>query len=172
MALAVAAGYGFGGAAVPMVMASVGILSSIIGTFFIKTKENTDQKHLLSALRKGTYISSALIVGISVPVVYYCLDCASHPERFGVYWAVISGLLAGVLIGFCTEYFTSDTYKPTQNLAKASLTGPATIIIGGLSLGMASTAIPVIIVGVSVMVSFFAAVGGASYKAGLYGVAI
>jgi K(+)-stimulated pyrophosphate-energized sodium pump len=172
MALAVAAGYSFGGAAVPMVMASVGILSSIIGTFFVRTKENTDQKHLLSALRKGTYISSAFIAGISVPVVYYCLDCASSPERFGVYWAVISGLLAGVLIGFCTEYFTSDTYKPTQNLAKASLTGPATIIIGGLSLGMASTAIPVIIVGISVMVSFFAAGGGASYQAGLYGVAI
>jgi len=171
-ALAVAAGYGFGGAAVPMVMAAVGTLASIIGTFFVRTKENATQKSLLSALRKGTYISSGIIVFVSIPVVYYCLDCASHPERFGTYWAVISGLLAGVLIGFFTEYFTSDTYKPTQNLANSSLTGPATIIIGGLSLGMLSTAIPVIIVAVSVMVSFFAAGGGADYQTGLYGVAI
>ncbi|MDR2952600.1 MAG: sodium/proton-translocating pyrophosphatase, partial [Treponema sp.] len=120
MALAVSAGYGFGGAAVPMVMAAVGTLSSIIGTFFVRTSENTDQKHLLSALRKGTYISSILVIGISIPVIYYCLDCANHPERFGTYWAVISGLIAGVLIGFFTEYFTSDTYKPTRNLAGTS----------------------------------------------------
>ena len=172
MALAVSAGYGFGGAAVPMVMAAVGTLSSIIGTFFVRTTENTDQKHLLSALRKGTWISSALVIVISIPVIYYCLDCATHPERFGAYWAVISGLIAGVLIGFFTEYFTSDTYKPTQTLAGASLTGPATIIIGGISLGMLSTAVPVIIVGVSVMVSFYAAGGAASYQTGLYGVAI
>ncbi|MCL1815776.1 MAG: sodium-translocating pyrophosphatase [Treponema sp.] len=172
IALAVAAGYGFSGAAVPMVMASVGTLASIIGTFFVRTKENTDQKHLLSALRKGTYISSAIVILISIPVIYYCLNCAAYPERFGTYWAVISGLLAGVLIGFFTEYFTSDTYKPTQNLAQASLTGPATIIIGGISLGMLSTAIPVIIVSISVLVSFFAAGGSAHFEAGLYGVAI
>lgn len=172
MALAVAAGYGFGGAAIPMVMASVGILSSIIGTFFVRTKENTSQKSLLAALRKGTYISSVIIIAITIPVIYYCLNCAEHPERFGVYWAVISGLLAGVLIGFFTEYYTSDSYKPTQNLAKSSLTGSATLIIGGISLGMLSTAIPVVIVGVSVMVSFFASGGAASFQAGLYGVAI
>jgi K(+)-stimulated pyrophosphate-energized sodium pump len=171
-ALAVSAGYGFGGAAVPMVMAAVGTLASLIGTLFVRAGENTDQKTLLSALRKGTYVSSGLIILISIPVIYFCLDCANHPERFGTYWAVISGLLAGVLIGFFTEYFTSDTYKPTKTLANASLTGPATIIIGGISLGMLSTAIPVIIVSVSVLVSFFAAGGAVSFETGLYGVAI
>ena len=171
-ALAVAAGYGFGGAAVPMVMAAVGTLASLIGTLFVRAKENTDQKYLLSALRKGTYVSSGLVILISIPVVYYCLDCASHPERFGVYWAIISGLIAGVLIGFFTEFFTSDTYKPTKNLAESSLTGTATLIIGGISLGMLSTFVPVIIVSISVMVSFFAAGGAANFQIGLYGVAI
>ncbi|MDR0320614.1 MAG: sodium-translocating pyrophosphatase [Treponema sp.] len=180
MALAVSAGYGFGGAAVPMTMASVGILASIIATFFVRTKEDASQKSLLAALRKGTFIASGLIIVASIPVVYYSLDCATYPERFGVYWAIISGLAAGMLIGFFTEYFTSDNYRPTRNLAGTSLTGPATIIIGGLSLGMLSTAVPVIIVAISVMVSFLASGGleffqsGAqgSYQTGLYGVAI
>jgi K(+)-stimulated pyrophosphate-energized sodium pump len=172
IALAVSAGYDFAGAAVPMLMAVVGTLASIIGTFFIRSGENTDQKSLLSALRKGTYIASGITVIAAFPVIWYTLDCGVYPERIGVYGAVISGLLAGVLIGYFTEYYTSDTYKPTQNLADSSLTGPATIIIGGLSLGMLSTAIPVIIVGVSVLVSFFAAGGGADYSAGLYGVGV
>jgi len=172
LALAVSAGFGFGGAAVPMVMAAVGTLASIIGTFFVRSGEKTDQKSLLSALRKGTYVSSILIAVAAFPVIWYTLDCAAHPERTGVYFAVLSGLAAGVLIGFFTEYYTSDTYKPTRTLADSSLTGPATIIIGGLSLGMLSTAVPVIIVGVSVLISFFASGGTASYAAGLYGVGI
>jgi K(+)-stimulated pyrophosphate-energized sodium pump len=172
IALAVSAGYNFGGAAVPMLMASVGTIASIIGTFFVRCKENTNQKALLAALRKGTYISSALIVIAAYPVIYYALDCANNPGRIGVYAAVISGLAAGVLIGFFTEYFTSDSYKPTQNLSRASLTGPATIIISGISLGMNSTFLPVIIVGASVLVSFFASGGGANYAQGLYGVGI
>jgi len=172
LALAVSAGFGFGGAAVPMVMAAVGTLASIIGTFFVRSGEKTDQKSLLAALRKGTYVSSILIAVAAFPVIWYTLDCAAHPERIGVYGAVLSGLLAGVLIGFFTEYYTSDTYKPTRTLSESSLTGPATIIIGGLSLGMLSTAIPVIIVGISVLVSFFVSGGVASYSAGLYGVGI
>jgi K(+)-stimulated pyrophosphate-energized sodium pump len=180
MALAVSAGYGFGGAAVPMTMASVGILASIIATFFVRTKEDASQKSLLTALRKGTFIASGLIAVVSYPVVYYSLDCAAHPERRGVYVAILSGLAAGMLIGFFTEYFTSDHYGPTKNLAGTSLTGPATIIIGGLSLGMLSTAVPVVIVSVSVMASFLASGGlaffqsgaQASYQTGLYGVAI
>ncbi|GHU51688.1 hypothetical protein FACS1894200_12090 [Spirochaetia bacterium] len=136
IALAVAAGYDFGGAAVPMIIAAVGIVASIIGTFFVRCKENTNQKVLLSALRKGTYVSSLLIVVAAYPIIYYCLDCANHPERIGVYGAILSGLIAGVLIGFFTEYFTSQTYKPTRELAKSSLTGAATVIIGGISLGM------------------------------------
>jgi K(+)-stimulated pyrophosphate-energized sodium pump len=172
MALSVSAGYGYGGAAVPMVMAAMGTLASIIGTFFVRSGEKTEQRALLAALRKGTYVSSALIILASYPVIYYSLDCANHPERRGVYFAVLSGLIAGVLIGFFTEYYTSDTYKPTQELSATCLTGPATVIIGGLSLGMFSTLVPVLIVGVSVMVSFFASGGSADFSQGLYGVGI
>jgi K(+)-stimulated pyrophosphate-energized sodium pump len=127
---------------------------------------------LLGALRKGTYVSSVLIIIAAFPVIYYSLDCARYPERMGVYAAVLSGLIAGVLIGFFTEYFTSATYKPTRELSGASLTGPATIIIGGISLGMFSTLLPVIIVGVSVLISFFAAGGAVEFSRGLYGVGI
>ncbi|MDR1317569.1 MAG: sodium-translocating pyrophosphatase [Spirochaetales bacterium] len=172
IALAVSAKYNFGGAAVPMLMAAVGTIASIIGTFFVRCGEKTEQKVLLGALRKGTYISSALIIVAAFPVIYYSLDCAQYPERIGVYFAVLSGLIAGVLIGFFTEYYTSASYKPTQELADASLTGPATIIIGGISLGMFSTLLPVIIVGISVLVSFFTSGGGTDFARGLYGVGI
>ena len=172
VALAVSAGYGYGGAAVPMIMAVVGTISSIVGTFFVRSGESTDQKSLLSALRKGTYIASGITVVLAFPVIWFALDCAHNPGRIGVYGAVISGLAAGVLIGYFTEYYTSDIYKPTQHLTDSSLTGPATIIISGLSLGMLSTAIPVIIVSVSVMASFYMAGGGADYAQGLYGVGI
>jgi K(+)-stimulated pyrophosphate-energized sodium pump len=172
IALSVSAGYNFGGAAVPMLIATAGLLASIIGTFFVRCGEDTDQKVLLKALRKGTYVSSAVVILISFPVIYYFLDCANYPARIGVYGAILSGLIAGVLIGFFTEYFTSDTYKPTQGLANSSLTGPATIIIGGVALGMMSTVLPVIIVGVSVLISFFASGGSANFSQGLYGVGI
>jgi K(+)-stimulated pyrophosphate-energized sodium pump len=172
IALAASAGYNFGGAAVPMLMAALGTAASIIGTFFVRCNETTNQKALLGALRKGTYISSVLVIIGAYPVIYYGLDCANNPGRLGVYAAVIAGLAAGVLIGFFTEYFTSDTYRPTRNLANSSLTGPATIIISGLSLGMSSTFLPVIIVGISVLVSFFAAGGSGSFAQGLYGVGI
>jgi K(+)-stimulated pyrophosphate-energized sodium pump len=168
VALAVSAGYNFGGAAVPMLMATVGTIASIIGSFFVRCKEKADQKSLLAALRKGTYISSAIIAVAS----YFLIRIVLGPHLIGVYFAVLSGLIAGVLIGFFTEYFTSDNYTPTKNLSSTSLTGPATIIIGGISLGMFSTLLPVIIVSVSVLISFFAAGGSASFAAGLYGVSI
>jgi K(+)-stimulated pyrophosphate-energized sodium pump len=168
MALAVSAGYNFGGAVVPMLMAAVGTIASIIGTFFVRCGEKADQKSLLGALRKGTYISSAIIVIAAFPVIYIALG----REHIGVYFAVLSGLIAGVLIGFFTEYYTSDNYNPTKNLAAASLTGPATIIIGGISLGMLSTLLPVIIVGASVLISFFVSGGAVNFSYGLYGVGI
>ncbi|HOV69084.1 MAG TPA: sodium-translocating pyrophosphatase [Clostridia bacterium] len=167
-ALAVAAGYGFAGVAIPMLMASIGMIASIIGTFFVRSGEKAEQKILLKALRKGTYIASLLVVLAAFPLIYFVLGS----NKIGVYAAVISGLLAGVLIGFFTEYFTSDTYKPTKELAKAAEIGPATIMIGGMSLGMLSTALPVIIVGVSVIISFYLAGGASSFNAGLYGVGI
>ena len=163
-ALAVAAGLGLNGVLVPMLIAAIGIISSIIGTFFVSTKENADQKALLGSLRRGTYASSILSAIGSAVLIYTLI-----PENASVFWAVISGLVAGVLIGFFTEYYTSDTYKPTKKLAGSSETGSATIIIDGISLGMLSTAIPVIIIAISIIVSFFTAGGADSFASGLYG---
>ena len=166
-ALAVSAGLGLNGVLVPMLIAAVGIISSIIGTFFVSTKENADQKALLGSLRRGTYASSILSAIGSAILIYTLI-----PENANVFWAVISGLVAGVLIGFFTEYYTSDTYKPTKKLAGSSETGSATIIIDGISLGMLSTAIPVIIIAISIIISFFTAGGAGSFASGLYGVGL
>ncbi len=166
-ALATAAGLGYEGIIVPMLIAAIGIIASIVGTFFVSTKEGATQKNLLGSLRRGTYIA-AVISAIAAAVLIF----TQLPDNTGVFWAVISGLIAGVLIGFFTEYYTSDSYKPTQKLSGSSETGSATIIIDGIALGMNSTAIPVIIVGISILVSFFAAGGSSSFAMGLYGVGI
>lgn len=166
-ALAVAAGFGVKGVAVPMMLAALGVIASIIGTFFIKTKEEASQKSLLTALRAGTYISAILIVIGAYFVIRLLL-----PEHTGIYFAVLSGLIAGVLIGAITEFFTSDTYKPTKRLAQSSETGAATVIISGLSLGMLSTVAPVVIVGISVLVSYYCSGGSNDFNMGLYGVGV
>ena len=134
--------------AIPMVMAAVGIICSIIGSFFVKTEENADQRTLLKALSRGTNLAAILIAIISF------------------------FLVAGVLIGKATEYYTSDTYKPTQELSSKSQTGSATIIIGGLGLGMLSTAVPIVIVAVCILLAFFLSGGAASTGMGLYGIAL
>ena len=167
-ALAVAAGYGFEGVSIPMIMAAIGILASIIGTFFVRTKENADQKYLLSALRKGT-ILSGIIIAIAT---YFLVTNILGPEKIGVYFSVLTGLIAGILIGNFTEYYTSDTYKPTQKLAETSETGSATIIIGGLSLGMKSTALPVLVIAFAILISFWVAGGFIDYNFGLYGIGL
>ncbi len=167
-ALAVAAGYGFKGVTIPMSMAAIGILASILGTFFVKTKENADQKSLLLALRRGVWFSAFVIAVAAFPLIYYILG----KENIGVYGAVLSGIMAGILIGHFTEYHTSDTYKPTQNLAKASQTGSATIIIGGLSLGMQSTLFPVMVVCASIFVSFHVSGGTANFDSGIFGIGL
>ncbi len=167
-ALAVAAGLGFNGVTVPMVLAAIGILASIIGSFFVKTKEGASQKNLLTALRRGVWLSAGLIAVAAYPLIHFVLG----QKYMGLYFAVLSGLVAGILIGVVTEYFTSDTYKPTKKLSDTSETGPATIIIGGLSLGMKSTVFPVLIVAVSVLVSYFVSGGGQAYDMGLYGIGL
>lgn len=154
--------------AVPMLLAAIGILMSIIGTFFVRTGENIDQKALLKALRRGTNLSAVGIAIIAFPVVWFVLG----KSEMGLYASIISGLIAGVLIGFSTEYFTSDTYKPTQKLASTSETGSATIIIGGIGLGMKSTAVPIVIVAISVLCSFYVSGGASSVASGLYGIAL
>ena len=153
---------------IPMILAAVGVLASIIGSFLVKTGESTEQSTLLKALRRGTNTSAVLIAIIALPVVWFVLG----RDFIGIYFAIIAGLLAGVLIGFFTEYFTSDTYKPTKNLAEKSLTGSATIIIGGLSLGMLSTAIPIVIIAVCVMAAYAFSGGFVEATRGLYGIAL
>ncbi len=167
-ALAVSAGYGFEGMAIPMALATIGIFASIIGSLFVKTNEGAGQKELLGSLRKGTYISGVLVAVGAFALIYLTLGM----EGMGQYIAILSGLLAGILIGYFTEVYTSDSYKPTRKLAESSKTGAATIIISGLSLGMFSTAIPVIIVGISVLVSYYMAGGMANPAAGLFGVGL
>lgn len=165
--LAIAAGFGSKGVALPLLLAAFGVVASILGTFFVRTKEDATQKSLLRALRTGTYISSALIAVGSFFLVKWLL-----PGDMGVFFAIIVGLAAGMLIGATTEYFTSDTYSPTKNLSETSKTGSATVIIGGISLGMLSTVAPVIIISVAVLISYFCTGGAVNFNEGLYGVGI
>ena len=169
MALGVAAFAGdIKAASLPMVLAAVGVICSIVGSFFVKTGEQAEQKILLKALRRGTNLSAVLIAVLSFPIVYFVMG----KENINLYFSIIAGLVAGVAIGFSTEYFTSDTYKPTRSLAKKSETGSATIIIGGVGLGMMSTAVPIAIIAVCVIAAYFFAGGFSSAAAGLYGVAV
>ena len=166
--LAVAAGYGVEGVALPMFIAALGVIASIVGSYFIKTEEGASQRNLLRALRTGTYISAALIAIIAFIAIRLLL-----PDHMGIYVAVIAGLVSGVIIGFLTEYYTSDTYPPTKKLAEASLTGAATIGISGFSLGLVSTVGPVIVVSIAVLIAYFCSKGAAGdFAQGLYGVGV
>ncbi len=169
MALGVAAFKSFNAMAIPMLMATVGIICSIIGTFFVRTKEDATQKDLLKSLSRGTNFSAIIIAILAFPMVYFILG----KENIGFYFPILAGLIAGVLIGQSTELFTSESYKPTKNLAAKSETGSATVIIGGLGLGMLSTVLPVIIIAVCVLVSY-ATAGGfkGNADAGLYGISL
>jgi len=160
------AGYGFRGMLLPLLLAVTGIACSILGSFLVKTKEDATQQSLLKSLRTGTYTAAALAAVLAAPLTWWIL------ESWGVYVAILSGLVGGCAIGYFTEYYTSDTYKPTQELAAASETGSATIIIGGISLGLKSTMVSILIVAAAVLVSFYAAGGGDSFNQGLYGIGI
>jgi K(+)-stimulated pyrophosphate-energized sodium pump len=167
-ALGAAEGLGMNGVKTPMIIAGVGILCSIIGSFFVKSKEDASQGELLKALRKGIMVAAGLVVVSSFFIIKYSLGM----EYIGMYYAIIAGLICGIVIGFSTEYYTSARYKPTQHIAQSAETGPATGIIAGMSVGMLSTAVPVITVGASVLAAFYLAGGSGSVSAGLYGVGI
>ncbi|MDY5613624.1 sodium-translocating pyrophosphatase [Dysosmobacter sp.] len=160
------AGYGFRGMLLPLLLAVTGIVCSIIGSFLVKTKEDATQQSLLKSLRTGTYTAAILAAVIAAPLTYVVLG------NWGVYIAILCGLIGGCAIGYFTEYYTSDTYKPTQELAAASETGSATIIIGGISLGLKSTMVSILIVAAAVLLSFFCAGGAQSFNMGLYGIGI
>ena len=180
-ALGACAGYGWQGMLLPMALAVCGIICSIIGSFLVKTKEDATQKSLLTSLRTGTYTAAILSAIVAAPLCYFILG----PENncWGIFIAILCGLIGGTLIGYFTEYFTSDNYKPTKKLAAASETGAATIIIGGISLGLMSTIASILIVAVAILISYFAAGGttsildemggfSLSFNQGLYGIGI
>ncbi|MCX7927365.1 MAG: sodium-translocating pyrophosphatase [Candidatus Omnitrophica bacterium] len=166
-ALGVAAGLGIQGVTVPMVMAAVGVIASIIGTFFVRSKEEASQKVLLVALRKGVFTSAILVAVISYFLIKFVM-----PDHMGVYWSVLAGLIAGVCIGVLTEYYTSSGFKPTRGIADSAITGPATVIIEGLAVGMMSTGLPVVVVGIAILASYYLSGGAQDVNAGLYGIAI
>ena len=154
----------------PMLIAAVGILLSIAGIFAVRTKEGASMKNLLAALSRGTNLSSVLIIAATFLILWLLgLD-----NWQGIAVSVVVGLLVGVIIGRSTEYYTSQSYKPTQRLSESGKTGPATVIISGIGLGMLSTAIPVITVVVGVMLSYMFAAGFdiANVGMGLYGIGI
>ena len=178
-ALSAVGGYGFAGMLLPMALAVVGIICSIIGSFLVKTKENASQQALLKSLRTGTYTAAILAAVLAAPL---CLLLLPN-DGWGVYVAILCGLIGGCAIGYFTEFYTSDTYKPTQELAAASETGSATIIIGGISLGLKSTLTSILIVAAAVLISYFAAGGSKTivdgaghfteaFNKGLYGIGI
>lgn len=158
----------------PMLIAAVGVVLSIIGIYLVRTREGADMKQLLGALSRGTNVSSILIA-IST---FFILWLLGIDNWVGVSFSVVCGLIAGVIIGKSTEYYTSHTYKPTQKIAHSAETGPATVIISGLGLGMISTAIPIVIVCVAIIMAYLCANGfqlsftAENLSMGLYGIGI
>lgn len=174
--------FGTSGVAAPFYLAAGGILCSIIGSSLVSTNEKTGasdddiQSTLLWAIRRGIYAAAALNILIGGLIIFLLFD--PHPEAWPLYLCFVIGLIAGVLIGVGTEYFTSFSYRPTKSIAQASITGPATVIIRGLSVGMISSIAPVLIIVVSIVLCVILGdIAGKKYEdrvgsAGVYGIAI
>ena len=182
-ALSAIGGYGFAGMFLPLMLAVSGIVCSIIGAQLVRVREGASQKVLLRTLRTGTYPAAILSAIAALPLTYFIFRTVEGASWLGIYVSILCGLVAGCLIGFFTEYFTSESYRPTRNLAATSQTGYATIVIGGISLGMESALTSILIVCTAVLVSYFAAGGTSSivdgnghflqsFNRGLYGIGI
>ena len=160
----------------PMLIAAVGIVLSIIGIFLVRTKEGATMRELLRSLGVGVNFSSLLIAGATFGILYLL----GIENWIGLSFSVITGLLAGIIIGQATEYYTSHSYKPTQKIAGSAQTGPATVIIAGIGSGMISTAVPVLTIGVAIILAYLCAIGfdmehimsAQSISLGLYGIGI
>jgi K(+)-stimulated pyrophosphate-energized sodium pump len=160
----------------PMIIAAVGVFLSIFGIYLVKTKDDADMKQLMSALNRGVN-TSAFLIAIATFGILYLLG---FDNWMGLSFSVISGLLAGIVIGQGTEYYTSHSYSPTRLIAKSGSTGPGTVIIAGIGTGLISTFIPVLAIAVAIMVSYLSAinfdmqniVSGANLSLGLYGIGI
>jgi len=185
IAISFGAGYGIAGFMLPIIISVVGILSSIIGTFFVRTKESTSQKSLLNSLRRGVYIAGSIAAVATLPLILYVANNAPAGSTmsqnvWGIYGAVLIGIVAGFIVSLFTEYYTSDASKPTRELAASSESGAAPLIIGGLSLGMKSTAGPILTVSGAALVSFVVSGGFRyfdsnlilDYNVGLYGIGL
>ena len=197
-ALGVGVGYSYGGMLLPILMAAVGIIASIIGTFFVRTKEDASQKSLLKSLHRGTFLAAGISAVAALPLTWLVasLELPANANAtfyeatglppgqivsmmdnvWGIFGAILLGIGAGLLIGHFTEYFTSDMYKPTKELAEASETGTATVMIGGLALGMKATVGPILTVAFAAIISFLISGGfrdgDINFYAGLYGIGI
>ena len=147
----------------PMIIAAGGILASIIGTFFVRTDDNSNP---LKALNAGTFGSAGIMVVIAFFAVKYILPA----EMFNVFWALVAGLIAGTAIGLITEYYTSDEYKPVRGITKSAETGTATVIISGLGVGMISTLLPLLVICAAILTAFLVSGGATGF--GLYGIAL
>lgn len=167
-ALGSSAGYGLAGVLLPFLIASFGVFASIIGGLFVKTGGKSGQAALLGALRRGTNMASLIATAGSFIIVRKLLG--SDGNR--IFFAIFSGLAAGVLIGLATELYTSSSYAATKEVSKSATTGTATVIITGLSVGMRSTGIPVLIVAGAIIVSYFLGGGAADSTKGLYSVSL
>lgn len=160
----------------PMIIAAIGVFLSILGIFLVRTKENASVKQLMDSLNRGVNVSAILIAICSFGILYLL----GFSNWVGLSFSVIAGLVAGIIIGQGTEYFTSHSYKPTRNIAKSALTGPATVIISGMGNGFISTVIPVTTIVAAILISYLAAIGfdvqnmvsAENLSMGLYGIAI
>ncbi|HHT30835.1 MULTISPECIES: sodium-translocating pyrophosphatase [Petrimonas] len=160
----------------PMIIAAIGVFLSILGIFLVRTSENADMKRLMSALNRGVNVS-AILIAVLTFVIFYLLG---FENWMGLSFSVISGLLAGIVIGQGTEYFTSHSYRPTRRIAESGKTGPATVIISGMGAGMISTFIPVVTIALAILFSYLCATGfdvrqmmsGENLSMGLYGIGI
>ena len=176
-ALGVAAGLGIAAAVLPMVIAGIGIVLSVIGIYAVRTGEEASQRQLLKALARGVNLSSVLIVFASGGICYLLLGNVPKEKLGALGWAgpwlsVVAGLVAGVVIGKSTEYYTASEFKPTRGIAEQAATGPATVIIEGMAVGMRSVWIPVITIGAATMLAYVFAGGTTNPALGLFGVGI
>ncbi len=162
----------------PMMIAAVGVILSVIGIFMVRTKEDATMTELLKALSRGTNTAACLIAVATFCIMYVLFKDSTDIVWWQVSLSVVVGLLAGVIIGKSTEYYTSQSFKPTQKVAEASQTGPATVIISGIGLGMISTVIPVLTIGVAIILAYLCANGfqiefnAINLSKGLYGIGI
>ena len=160
------------GAVFPLLLAGIGIIASIVGSFLVRAREDATQEALLQALRRGVWSAAFLVALLSLGAVLWVFGAA----YWGIYLALLIGLIAGIIVGTSSEYYTSSGYKPTRTVSASALTGPATVIISGLALGMRSTGIPVLAVGLGIILSYVLGIFGSPPPNeaifGLYGIGV